>query len=629
MGLIPDDIIDTVRLRSDIVGVISRHVQLSRKGRYYTGLCPFHQERAPSFTVTPDKQIFYCYGCNVGGNVFKFLMLKENLTFVEAVKVLASQAGVNIPETSDPAEAARQQKAKLLRQINGLARDYFCKVLQEHEGAAPARAYLAERGITPEVIEQFQIGYAPPGWDHLLGFMKSRRIQSQLVVAAGLAQMKTDGHCYDRFRGRVIFPIWDITGQVIAFGGRVLDDALPKYLNSPETALFTKGRNLYGLHLAGKAVKEKGYITVMEGYMDVIAAHSLGVSNAVASLGTSLTREQGYLLLNHSKDIVLAYDADQAGAAATLRNLEMLREIGCQARVALIPEGLDPDDFLRRRGAAAWESLVNNSLPAIEYILKQNTENRTVISVTEKLTVMRDIFPYISKLRTGVEREDDLKTVSRALGISPEAVSSEYKKYARKSNDSKVGNGGAYGPKRAAPLTVEERGDARERAEEGLIRVLLEEPFRGEALLAELGSPPFRNEIFNKVFNRILVVAKDSTELPVGFLDSLDDDELVLLSRLLTANVVIDAPARWLRDYVAAIKREDRRERREEIMKAISEAEKQDDQRLFGHLWQEYILLRGIAEAERVGDPEQAEKLLHDYQRHKEGSESAERRSQK
>ena len=628
MGRIPDEIIETVRLRSDIVEVISRHVQLKRKGRYYTGLCPFHQERSPSFTVSPDKQIFYCFGCNNGGNVFKFLMLKDNLTFLEAVKLLARQAGVSLPESDNPADQARQQKAVHLRQVNGLARDFFQSVLKERGVAARARDYLTGRGINSAVQEQFQIGYAPPGWDHLLNFIKSHKIQPQMLVDAGLALKKENGNCYDRFRGRVIFPILDITGQVLAFGGRVLDDALPKYLNTPETDLFIKGRNLYGLHIAGKAARKKGCLVVMEGYMDVIAAHSMGITNAVASLGTALTREQGYLLHNHCKDVVLAYDADQAGMKAALRSLEMLQEIGCHARIMRIPEGNDPDGFLRQHGVEAWEGLIDEALTVIEYVLQQSIEDKPANSISDKLTVTQGAFPYIIRMKTEVEREESLKIVSRTLSLSPEAVRAEYEKYTKVSRNKKLGIDSNDKQNQVnVPTVVTSRSNSRDKAEKALFRLAVEDPTHGERLIKELGNPPFRNEALNRIFSKLLIAAKQPAFQPAGLLNSLAEDEQIFLSQMLTAGVSFSNTPQLANEYIELIKREDRRERREEIIKEISEAEKQGDQTSYSILWREYTLLRGIAEAERTGDPAQAESLLIEYQRHREGSESAERRS--
>ena len=283
VGFIPDEIIEAVRLRSNIVEVVFPLRSTKKTGKNYTGLCPFHRERTPSFTVTEEKQIFHCFGCGAGGDVFRFIMLKNNLNFHEAVSFLAEQAGIAIPSNASPVQREVDRERESLRRINSLAKDYFRHTLQHHEAAAVARRYLAGREISPEVLELFQVGFALPGWDNLLGFLSRQGIRPEEAVRAGLVIKKTGGGYYDRFRNRIIFPIWDTAGRVTGFGGRVLDNSQPKYVNSPETKFFSKGRNLYGLHLAKMAVREKGCIIVMEGYMDVITAHLHGVTNAVAS----------------------------------------------------------------------------------------------------------------------------------------------------------------------------------------------------------------------------------------------------------------------------------------------------------------------------------------------------------
>jgi DNA primase len=639
VGFIPDEAIETVRQRSDIVEVVSRHVQLKRRGRNYSGLCPFHQDRSPSFTVAPDKQIFHCFGCNTGGDVFKFLMLKENLTFMEAVRQLANQAGILLPVTDSPAEQEKQQKLNRLRQINGLARDFYCEVLKKHEVADPARRYLAGRGITQEVIQLFQIGYAPPGWEYLLKFMKKQKIQPSEVVEAGLAHMKDDNNYYDRFRGRVLFPIWDLTGRVIAFGGRVLGDALPKYLNTPETPLFIKGHNLYGLHVAGKHARDKGNLVIMEGYMDVITAQSFGINNAVAALGTSLTKEQGFLLLNHSRNIVVAFDADAAGAAASLRSLEMLLEIGCQARVVSIPDGKDPDGYLRQHGAKAWETLVTSSLSAIEYVLRQSLGNKTISSVSDKLQVMRLAFPYVGKEKTDVEREESLKIISRTLSISPEAVGAEFKKFKSRTGkkESSKANTDNYAISKHTIISgSESRGNTREKAEKELLRLALEDPTNCHEIIKVLGTKPFKNTYYDKVLSKILTMSQKPEYQPVRLLQALEENEQVLVRRILAEELPFGNPSQRMKDCLALVRRNDLRERRETLLREIGEAARIEDQVLYGRLWSEFVLLKGIAEAERTGDVAQMELLMNDYRQfaesdgigcQMEGSESAERRT--
>lgn len=636
MGLIPGDVIETVRLRSDIVEVVSRHVQLKKKGKYYTGFCPFHQERSPSFTVTPDKQIFHCFGCNAGGNVFKFLMLIENLTFVEAVKTLAQQAGISLPSTESPVERERQQKLAQMRQINSLTNDYFRNVFKYHNTAARARTYLAERGLTQETLEIFQVGFALPDWDSLLKFMNKQGYRPQMVAEAGLALKNESGRYYDRFRERITFPIWDVTGRVIGFGGRVIDDTTPKYLNSPETVLFSKGHILYGLHLARMSIKEKGYVIIMEGYMDVVTAHRYGITNAVASLGTSLTREQGRLIINYSRNVVIAYDSDAAGVAATLRGLELLQEIGCQVRVVNIPDGKDPDDFLRRHGYQAWENLIEQALSLIEYRLQQAVGNKPVRTVSEKLEVMWQVFPSIARIKSDIEREESLKIISRFLSSSPEAVTAEFKRFEANSGKKWTNPDNIVKTKHNIIINKENKLNSREKAEIGLLKLVLEDPSIVEIIFSELGEEPFRNTNHKNIFNQFLMILKEPYYQPAKIFNHLKDDEQTLLSQFLTHDIPGENRAQIMKDYMESIHRSNRQERRETLIKEIGDAERSGDHDLYGHLWREYIILRGISEAERVGNHDRVDNLLQEYQQFiktgtwkhpREGSEGAERRN--
>ncbi|MFZ5640662.1 MAG: DNA primase [Bacillota bacterium] len=274
MGYIPEELVEEIRLRNDIVDVVSDYVRLKKQGRNYIGLCPFHNEKTPSFVVHPDNQVFRCYGCGEGGNIFGFLMKKEGLSFPEAVKLLADKAGINLPDPQDPAEHKNLKIREEAHRLNELARDFYSYVLQKHEIAGEAREYLAKRGVSPEMTELFQLGYAPPGWDNLLSFLTKKGHREEQLARLGLVTARPNGtgH-YDRFRHRLMFPIWDVRGKVIGFGGRVLDDTLPKYLNSPETPVFNKSYLLYGLHLAAPHIREQDEVIIVEGYMDVLTAY--------------------------------------------------------------------------------------------------------------------------------------------------------------------------------------------------------------------------------------------------------------------------------------------------------------------------------------------------------------------
>jgi DNA primase len=612
VGFIPDEIIEAVRLRSNIIEVVSRYVQLKKTGKNYTGICPFHRERTPSFTVTPEKQIFYCFGCGAGGDVFQFLMLKNNLNFYEAVSFLAEQAGITIPAGTNPVQKEMDREREGLRRINSLAKDYFRYTLQHHDDADLARQYLAGRELTPEVLDLFQVGFALAGWEHLLGFLGKQGFRPEEMAKAGLVVKKLSGGYYDRFRSRIILPIWDATGRVIGFGGRVLDDSQPKYMNTPETPFFSKGRNLYGLHLARAAVREKGCIVVMEGYMDVITAHLHGVTNAVASLGTALTEEQGRLLMNYSKNVVIAYDADAAGVAATIRSLDLLQELGCQVSVLSIPDGKDPDDYLRKHGYQAWERLIDTAPSLIEYKLRQSTAARGVKTVSDKLEIINQVLPNISGLKSEVEKEEGLKAIARELNLSWETVAGEFKRF-KTNTGKKWRNPDDIVKSKHTIVNKEEKMDARSKAESVLLRLVLENPDLGKTIVDKMGQAPFKNKSYQKLYEHCMKVAKGPLYQPVEIFKDLDDDERGLLSFLLTQGIPGEDPVQIMNLYVESINRCLRQERRENLLKEINKVEKTGNNWLYNGLLHELMILKRIDEAERDGDQGRIDQLLQEY----------------
>ncbi|OPY57749.1 MAG: DNA primase [Pelotomaculum sp. PtaU1.Bin035] len=613
MGLIPGEVIEAVRLRSDIVEVVSRYVKLKKKGKYFTGSCPFHQDRMPSFTVTPDKQAFHCFGCNTGGDVFRFLMLKENLTFIEAVGTLAQQAGITLPSTENPAERERERRWGRLRQINSLAKDYFRDIFKYHDSAAVARRYMSGRGLTTEVLERFQVGFALPDWGSLLEFLGEKGYQPREVAEAGLAIKSERGKYYDRFRKRVMFPIWDVTGRVIGFGGRVLDDSIPKYINTSETTLFIKSHVLYGLHHARGAVREKGYAIIVEGYMDVITAYRYGIANVVASLGTSLTREQGRLLMNYSRNVIIAYDSDAAGVAATMRGLDLLQELGCQVRVVNIPDGKDPDDFLQRQGNHAWESLINQAPSLIEYKLQQAVSIKPAKTVSDKLEVMLRVFPNLVGIDSEIEKEEGLKAMARLLNLSPETVAGEFKRFEANSGKKSTNTDNIAKTKHNI-FNNEKKLDTKAKAEAGILRLILEDPSLGEIVLEELGEKPFSSNYFQNIFKYVLAAYKKPAYQPAELFNYIEDDEQALLSFLLTLEIPGDNYIQIMRGYLESINRCKRQERREILLKEINEAEKSGNDWLLNDLWREYIVLKGITEAEWTGDHGRVASLMQENQ---------------
>jgi DNA primase len=392
---------EEIRRRVNILDLVSEYVTLKRSGKSYKGLCPFHAEKTPSFTVSEEFQTWHCFGCGEHGDVFSFLMKIENLTFVEALERLAKRAGVELLEVRERQVSRKEQLAKL----NYIAAKYYSALLKR---TAVSIEYLHNRGLADQTIDLFQIGYAAPGWDNLTRFLVSKGIDLKDAEQVGLV-IRSDRGAYDRFRHRIIFPIFDIQERVIAFGGRALGDEQPKYLNSPDTPLFSKTRSLYGLNLARKAIAEKGYTILVEGYMDVIAAHQAGFTNCVATLGTSLTADHINILARYAKKIVLAYDADSAGISAALRGAAMFQEADCEVLIARLPSGDDPDSLLRKGRVSDFAAAINGALPVIDYRLMLLREHFDLSKPAQRAALLKGAAQILADVPSFVEREKYIK----------------------------------------------------------------------------------------------------------------------------------------------------------------------------------------------------------------------------
>ncbi|HEY8391945.1 MAG TPA: DNA primase [Capillibacterium sp.] len=427
--LTEERIIDEVKENNDIVSVVSEYVNLKQQGRNFIGLCPFHSEKTPSFTVSREKQLFHCFGCGAGGDVLTFIMRIENLTFGPALRFLAERANITLPESHLPYDLQKQKEEReRLYRINAYAAAFYRKILWETKTGEKAVAYLKTRGISRATAEKFGLGYAPPQWQALVGLFRKKGISLQEAEKIGLVCGGGEGF-YDRFRDRLLFPITNPRGQIIGFGGRILGEGQPKYLNSPETVLFQKGRSLYGLKEAREGIRRTGHVIVVEGYMDVVQAHQQGVDEVVASLGTALTTEQVKLLKRYSEQVFIAYDADAAGAAATIRGLDLLAEAGAKVRVVRLPAGDDPDSLLKREGAAAFRRYLGESVDLFTFKLAYILENEDVSTAEGKARAVQRIFTVLSQVQNGIVRETYLKQTAAAVGISEATIYDQWRIY--------------------------------------------------------------------------------------------------------------------------------------------------------------------------------------------------------
>ena len=423
------DLLEEIRNRCDIVDIISKYVHLKPAGKGFKGLCPFHEEKTPSFMVSPEKQLFHCFGCGEGGNVFNFLMKYEKISFFEAVKMLAKKSGVSLPVDEEKENFLNRQKERLYK-LNNLTANYYRECLFKTNQGKKIINYLKKRGINDSSVEKYKLGYALPGWDALTNFLKKRgHSYEELIKARIINKSKIEGKYIDYFRDRIIFPIFNLSGRVIGFGGRVLDDSLPKYINSPETLVYNKGSNLYSLNFAREDIRKKDYLIIVEGYTDVLITQQYEFNNVAASLGTALTTRQIDLIKRFTDMVLIAYDADSAGNMATSRSLDLLVKAGFEVKVIDLPQGYDPADFLIKKGKTAFQNLIDSSLSLIDYKLKLLYSKYNIKTIEGKVKVIKGIMPTLSVMGDENELRAQIVKISEELKLTEEAIRIDLVKY--------------------------------------------------------------------------------------------------------------------------------------------------------------------------------------------------------
>lgn len=430
MSLISDDMINQIKENSDIVDIIGEYVDLKKAGSSYKGLCPFHNEKTPSFTVDKKKQLFHCFGCGAGGDVVSFIMQKEGLSYPESLKYLAHKAGINIVFTENP--EVNQKKVRLY-EINKEIMMYFYKNLLTTK--AP-QDYLLKRGLRSNIVNTFMLGYAKDSWDDLLTFAKSKNINEDDLFELGLIAKSKNGKFYDKYRNRIIFPIIDTYGRIIGFGGRSIDNTMPKYLNSPESDVFKKRFNLYGLNIFKKQSKRD--LILVEGYMDVIALNNNGIDLAVASLGTALTVEQAKLAKRYADNIYICYDSDSAGIKATKRAIEIFKEAEIGVSIIQLGEGLDPDEYVKKYGKEAFENKINEAVDEYNYTYEQILDGYSQASDNEKLEKLNQFIGFLASINQDLTREIFINKVSNLFDIDKQTLKGAISKYNNKHHKDKI-----------------------------------------------------------------------------------------------------------------------------------------------------------------------------------------------
>ncbi len=580
---IPEDKILDIKNATDIVAVISEVVNLKKTGKNFVGLCPFHSEKTPSFSVSPEKQIFYCFGCGTGGNVFSFLMKKDGLAFPEAARLLARRYNIDIPRKHlTPEQKKRMGERESLLKINRQAMAYYHKMLLRSPNGKSALAYLKKRGLSAEIIERFNLGYAPSGWDNIINFFSKSAVPLAKVERSGLILPKKDRRgYYDRFRDRVVFPIIDVSQNVIGFGGRVLDDSLPKYLNSPETPIYSKSRSLYGLYLAKDKGRTTDCIYIVEGYLDLLTLHQHGIENAVATLGTALTVEHVRMLSRYVPRLILVYDSDEAGIRSARRCVDtfwqehvdfsrgdVFREENADTQILVLPDGHDPDTYLRKEGVASFQKAAAQAPGIVSFLIEQSIAKHG-LSTEGKIRVVADLKSPLATINDNVARSLYVKQLAERIGIEENIILQEIRAGAA---SKEVKNSG----KRAD--FVQSEGS---RLERQIIAMMLQFP----AILPEIQKfdvieyidNPRLHSIATTILESRITSDKQILEL---FIDKPD------LERLISSLAMIEES--WEKDgclnLIAQFVKNGQRRRDRQVLEQIRAAEKMNDQETLAKL---------------------------------------------
>ena len=541
MPRIPETIIDQVRLSIDIVDVVGDHVALTRRGKSFVGLCPFHDDSTPSLNVSQEKQIYKCFACGAGGNSFTFLRDIENISFIEAVRQLADRAGIALPDAK-PADPDQQEVFDQLYRANELAVKYFHHLLTQDEKAADAMAYLKNRGINRDIIDAFSLGYAPDQWEGFLQVATRRGFSPQILERAGLVLQREKGSgFYDRFRNRITFPIHAATGRPVAFGARALDpDEQAKYINSPETPVYNKSATLYGLWRDRDAIRDAGTALVVEGYMDLIALSQYGIENAVASSGTALTPDHARLLRRYAPKTILIFDGDTAGATAAMRGIGSLFEVGLEVRVVTLPEDHDPDSYVRAHGPDGFSRLTENAAPAIDFLIEQFAQRDDLSTVDGKTRTAHALAELVGRITDSARKQYLIKDIAEKIGIDEEILIRIAQTQRRSTR-----------PQNGQPEP--ESYDTRPRSERELLTYLMQHPENADSVFNQISPDNFTNGAYRQIANLIARNRQQKQSIEAAHLiDQCNDDRL---SRILTdlsleigiENPNIDVP---IQDYI-------------------------------------------------------------------------------
>ncbi|MCF8008274.1 MAG: DNA primase [Halanaerobiales bacterium] len=515
---------EIVKDRNDIVEVVSEYVQLKKTGKNYQGLCPFHQENTPSFTVNPNNQFYYCFGCGKGGDIFNFIMEIENITFIESLKILARKVNMELPDSKGYSKKYNKKREEVFK-IHDLAAKYYNYLLLNKKIGNQAFKYLEKRGYNEKDIERYHLGYAPDSWHGLYNFLSNRGFKEDIMLESGLVGHKNDNY-YDKFRDRIMFPIFNTQGEVIAFGGRSMDQESnpPKYYNSPETLIFHKSKNLYGINWAKKGFRKTNSAVIMEGYTDVITAHKYGIDNAVASLGTALTDQQAILIKRYVDNVYTAFDPDFAGEQATLKGLKIFKKEGLNVKVVKLPEDADPDDFIKNEGINQFKKLMESSYNLIEYRIRNILKDKNTFNINERINRSKKVLKVLSQIEDPIEQDIYLNKAAEILNIDKNAMQKALISFNQKNKQEKENNN-----------RIQDKGSKKDLKDlnhyDLLIKVLIDNPARINQIKDKI-KPDYLDGLYKKAYQFVLNKGKDivNTNIEEEIKDSKLKDYFMILT---------------------------------------------------------------------------------------------------
>lgn len=565
MPKIPEHILNEIQDRCDIVDIISSYIPLKPAGRNFKTTCPFHHEKTPSFVVSPDKQIYHCFGCHSGGNVFNFIKEYEKIDFIDAVKTLAAKTGVKLPEYKKYNQADDSAVSNIYS-VNDIAASFYSALLERPSDSSEVKRYIERRGLEKDTIKRFRIGYADSSWRSLLEYLSKRGIEPEMALKAGLIQRGKEKSFYDLFRNRLVFPICDVRGRVLGFGARVLDQSLPKYINSPETFVYKKGHHLYALNFAKSSVREKGFAVITEGYLDVVTSHQYGINNTISSLGTALTIEQIRLLRRYTHNVVIVYDADQAGEMAALRGLDLLLEEGMSVKVVTLDKGHDPDSFIRKFGPRGFHEAIKKAKSLFRYKLDLLTEKFDKEDTDAKAEIVKEMLSTIHRVRNSVVKAEYIKNLSQELAIKEEAVWEELRRMKK----------GVKKYERREPITEKREPIKIPLAEKILVKLMIEDSNVVDAVKDNLQPFDFKNPDVRHLVETLFTLNTDGNSMDVTRLINCMEDKVSphVISFIVNEDIEIRDKERNVADCIKTIKREQKEDRLKDIQNRLVVAQK-------------------------------------------------------